>query len=353
MLSPDVIGYQAETSLPELAEWVREIAGAHPARPGRTGATARRRSGDRLCRASWSNSGTLIPLNPEKRPNSFYCASPTRATSPASRTARSSARRSEEDAGPTNNWIEPGEMRETLTRRSSTAACAAARCTSSRSAWARSARRSRQLGVEITDSAYVALSMRIMTRMGTRALDALGDDGVLRALPCTRSARRSTPGQADVPWPCNADQVHRPLPGDPRDLVLRLGLRRQRAARQEVLRAAHRLGHGARRGLARRAHADPQAHLARGRGALRRRRVPDAPAARPTSPCCSPTIPGWKVETVGDDIAWMRFGAGRPPLRDQPRGRLLRRRAGHRHRSTNPNAIDDPARQHASSPTSR
>ncbi len=70
------------------------------------------------------------------------------------------------------------------------------------------------------------------------------------------------------------EQVHRPLPRDPRDLVLRLGLRRQRPARQEVLRAADRLGDGARRGLARRAHADPEADLARGRGQVHRRRLP-------------------------------------------------------------------------------
>ena len=69
-------------------------------------------------------------------------------------------------------------------------------------------------------------------------------------------------------------QVHRPLPGDARDLVLRLGLRRQRPARQEVLRAADRLGDGPRRGLDGRAHADPQADLARGQGQVRDRRLP-------------------------------------------------------------------------------
>ena len=77
-------------------------------------------------------------------------------------------------------------------------------------------------------------------------------------------------------------QVHRPLPGDARDLVVRLGLRRQRAARQEVLRAADRVGDGARRGLARRAHADPQAHLAGGRVQVHRRARSRARAARPT-----------------------------------------------------------------------
>ena len=92
---------------------------------------------------------------------------------------------------------------------------------------------------------------------------------------CTRSgcrsptAPRTCRGRAT---PTNKYIVH--FPESARDLVLRLGLRRQRPARQEVLRAAHRLGDGPRRGLARRAHADPQAHLARGRGQARRRRVP-------------------------------------------------------------------------------
>ncbi len=128
-----------------------------------------------------------------------------------------------------------------------------------------------EIGVQLTDSAYVAVSMRIMTRMGKGALDCLGDDGDVRAVPALgRHAAGSDLGVA-----VRQGEVHRPLPRDARDLVLRLGLRRQRAAGQEVLRAADRLGHGPRRGLAGRAHADPQAHLAGGRRQVRHRRVPE------------------------------------------------------------------------------
>ena len=156
----------------------------------------------------------------------------------------------------------------------SAARCAAARCTSCRSRWARSARRVAEIGVQLTDSPYVAVSMRIMTRMGAGALDCLGDDGDVRPVPALgrRAARRR---RDDAAVAVQRREVHRPLPRDARDLVLRLGLRRQRAARQEVLRAADRLGDGARRGLDGRAHADPQAHLARGRGQVRHRRVPE------------------------------------------------------------------------------
>ena len=97
------------------------------------------------------------------------------------------------------------------------------------------------------------------------------------------------------------------IPGDARDLVLRLGLRRQRAAGQEVLRAADRLRHGPRRGLDGRAHADPQADLAGGGVQVRHRRLP-VRLRQDELALMVPTLEGWTVETVGDDIGWMKFG---------------------------------------------
>ncbi|CCH69890.1 hypothetical protein BN10_440008 [Phycicoccus elongatus Lp2] len=126
-------------------------------------------------------------------------------------------------------------------------------------------------------------------------------------------------------------QVHRALPRDPRDLVLRFRLRRQRPARQEVLRPAHRLRHGPRRGLDGRAHAHPQAHLAGGEEALHRRRLPvglwqDEPGDdRP-----DPRGLGGRDGRRRHRLAALR--QGRSPVCREPRVRSLRRRPRHRRR---------------------
>ena len=160
-------------------------------------------------------------------------------------------------------------------------------------------------------------------RRGVRPVPALGG-----ASPRARTGRRALAVR-------RRQQVHRPLPRDARDLVLRLGLRRQRPARQEVLRPAHRVGHGPRRQLAGRAHAHLEAHLPRRRRPLHHRRLPlrlrqDQPGhARPHHPGLEGR--DRRRRHLLDEVRRRR-----PPLRHQPRGRVLRRGAGDGRRRPTP-----------------
>lgn len=293
---------QAPTENEQLIEWINDAVELF--QPDQVVfADGSQEEWDRLA-ADLVEKGTLTKLNEEKRPNSFLARShPSDVARVESRTFIASE--TPEGAGPTNNWVAPDELKAEMTEHF------------------RDSMKGRtmyvvpfcmgpisdpdpKLGVQLTDSAYVVMSMRIMTRMGQEALDKIGKDGdFVRCLHSVGAPLEE--GQEDAAWPCNDTKYISQFPET-----------------KEIW--SYGSGYGGNAILAKKCYALRIASvMAREEGWMAEHMLilklidPEGKAYHVTgafpSACgktnlamITPTIPGWKAEVVGDDIAWLKLG---------------------------------------------